>query len=209
MASIFMSALQAIASPAGIMAASTALSAQSAYQQGQYASAQAKAQSKISLHNAEIARVNAKAIEQKSIFDQLRALRRGEKRLGTLRAGLGASGAMVSEGAPASLIAEQGFENALDVALIGHEGVVAASRQRSAANLYAHEAENYRLAASSAKRAGAIGVGTSLLQGFGNMFAAGMFDFGGDIAGGGSSTVNISGSSFTNPQAVFGAPAGT
>jgi hypothetical protein len=159
-----------------LMAAGTGLSAYSAYQQGRYAAAQAEAQARISDYNAQVAEANAEAIKQKSIFDQLRALKKGQRRLGELRAKQGVSGAVMSEGAPADVLAEQGFENALDVALIGYEGIVGAKRQKSIASMYRYEAANYLQQAENAKRAGLIGAGTSLLTGFGTMYGLGMFD---------------------------------
>jgi hypothetical protein len=158
-----------------LMVIGTGLSALSKYRQGQYASMQAKVQARISDYNAKVAETNAEAIKQKSVFDQLRALRRGERITGRLRARLGASGAVVSEGAPADALAEQGYENALDVALIGYEGIVGAARERTKAGLYRYEAASYRKQARYARQAGTFGAGTTLLTGFGSMATGGMF----------------------------------
>ena len=158
-----------------LMVIGTGLSALSKYRQGQYAAMQAKAQARISDYNAQVAEANAEAIKQKSVFDQLRALRRGERITGRLRARLGASGAVVSEGAPADVLAEQGYENALDVALIGYEGMVKAAREKSTAGLYRYEAANYRTQARNARQAGTFGAATTLLTGFGSMAAQDMF----------------------------------
>jgi hypothetical protein len=155
--------------------AATAIGAHSRYQQGLAASAQAKAQARMDEYNAQVSETNARAIRQKSIFDQIRALKAGQKRMGSLVAKLGASGAVVSEGAPANLIAEQGFENALDVALIGYEGLVREGREKSAAQMYRNEAENYMMQSKYARRAGLMGAGTTLLSGFGTMSEKGMF----------------------------------
>jgi hypothetical protein len=158
-----------------LMAAGTGMQALSQYRQGQYASAQAKAQARIENYNAQVAETNAEAIKQKSIFDQIRALKRGSKVMGKLRARLGASGAVMSEGAPASAIAEQGFENALDVALIGYEGMVGAAQQKSLAAGHRYSASSYLQQAKYAKSAGKLGAGTTLLTGFGSMSAKGVY----------------------------------
>jgi len=158
-----------------LMAAGMGMQAISQYRQGQYAASQAKANARISDYNADVAEANAEAIKQKSIFDQLRALRRGEKIIGKQRAKMGVSGAVMSEGAPADVLAEQGFENAMDVALIGYEGMVGAAQQKNAASLYRFEAANYLQQAKNAKRAGKVGAATTLLTGFGSMYAGGMF----------------------------------
>jgi len=159
----------------GLAIAGVGMQAMSQYRQGQAAEAEAKGQQQMSLYNAQVAEQNAQAIEAKTTFDQLRALKRGQNITGTLRAKLGASGALMDEGAPARLVAEQEFENALDVALTGYEGRMEASQQRSAANLYKTEAQTYKMRAKNAGRAGKIGAGTSILTGFSNMGEQGMF----------------------------------
>ena len=160
---------------AALMAMGTGMKALSTYRQGQYASMQAKAQAQISGYNMQVAEANAEAIKQKSIFDQLRALKRGRRIMGTLRAKQGVSGAMMTEGAPADVLAEQAFENALDVALIGHEGLVGAARQRAAARMYGAEAGTYLRRAKYMRQAGKVGAATTLLTGFGTMSEKGMF----------------------------------
>ena len=153
-----------------------AMQAASKYREGQEAAAEAKGQAYMSDYNQKVAEQNAKAIEAKTNFEQIRAQRRGERISGSLKARLGASGAMVSEGAPANVLSEQAVENALDVALIGIEGRTEAGQQRSAATLYGMEAKNYRAQARNARRAGRIGAGTTLLTGFSNMGQQGMFE---------------------------------
>ena len=157
------------------MMAGVGMQGLSAYRQGQYAAQQAKAQAAISQYNSEVSLANAEAIKQKSMFDQIRALHRGRRIEGKLRAKMGASGAVISEGAPADVLAQQGYENALDVALIGYEGIIGAQQQRSAAGMYAAEAANYRTTASNVRQAGRYGALERLLTGFGTMSAEGMF----------------------------------
>jgi hypothetical protein len=152
------------------------LQAFGAYRQAQYAEAQAKAQAGMMRYNQQVAEQNAKAIEAKTTFDQLRELRRGKKRMGRLRARLGASGVLMDEGAPANILAEQAYENALETALVGYEGRVAASRQRAAGTLYGAQAGIYGQQAKSYRQAGRLGVGTTLLTGFSRMGQKGMLE---------------------------------
>ena len=155
------------------------MSALSTYRQGQQASNQAKAEARVSDYNAQVADADAAAIKQKSIFDQVRAVMAGERKVGSLRAGAGASGAVVSEGAPAEMIAAQAYENALDVAMIGYEGLVGADKQRSAAAMHRVSAANQRAQAKNAMKAGKLGAVTKLLTGFGSMAMMGAFGGGG------------------------------
>ena len=163
-----------------LMVAGTGMQAMSAYRQGQYQSMQAKAQAGMSNYNAQVAETNAEAIKQKSIFDQIRSLKRGSRIQSAIRAKQGASGAVLSEGAPSDVLAEQAAENALDVALIGYEGQVGAAKQKSAASMYRAEASNYMAAAKNYERAGKTAAWTTGLTGLGNMFLLTGFDtFGG------------------------------
>lgn len=153
-----------------MMLAGTGLSALSAYGQGQAAAAQARAQAQLSEHSARVADANAVAIEQKTTFDQVRAIKAGRRAAGRLRASFGEAGAVVSEGAPADVLAEQGFESALNVALIGHEGIVGAARQRNLAAVSRVEASNLQTQAGNLEQAGGLGALTQLGSGLGEMF---------------------------------------
>ena len=153
-----------------LMLAGTGMQAMSAYRQGQYASMQAKQQANISDYNSRVADANAEAIKQKSIFDQVRSLKAGERKAGELTARLGSSGAVVSEGAPADILGEQRAENALDVALIGYEGQIGAAKQRNAAQMYRNEAVNYKASAKNYERAGKIAAWSTGLGGLGNYY---------------------------------------
>ena len=175
-----------------LMLAGTGMQAMSAYRQGQYASMQAKQQANISDYNARVASANAEAIKQKSIFDQVRSLKAGERKAGELTARLGASGAVVSEGAPADIISEQAYENALDVALIGHEGLVGAAKQKSAAQMYRNEAVGYKAASKNYLRAGKLAALGTAAGGLGSMFL--LTGFGG---GGGQGAPNLGQSNVT------------
>ena len=171
-----------------MMLAGTAVSAVSAYRQGQYASMQAKAQAKISDYNAMVADTNAEAIRQKSIFDQVRAVTLGRGQIGEALSELAEAKAVISEGAPADILAEQAYENALDVALIGYEGMVGAARQKSAASMYRNEAANYLTSAKNYAQAGKTAAWATGLSGLGKYYL--LTGFGG---GGGGDYLGASG----------------
>jgi hypothetical protein len=155
-----------------MMIAGTGVQALSQYRQGQAAAVQARAQAGQSLLAAETADANAEAIKQKSIFDQIRAVKAGSRQIGRLRAGQ-------TEENIANVVAEQGFENALNVALIGHEGLVGAQRQRNLATMKRNEVTNLRAAALNLRRAGQTAALTTGLSGLGQMFLLTGFGGGG------------------------------
>jgi hypothetical protein len=159
----------------GGMAASTIGSMKSASGSRQ-AAKQAK---QIAEYNARVMEQNAIATEMKAKFDQIRQARQGQRIKGKLLARAGASGAMTSEGAPLVAMADQATELALESALIGYEGMTEAQRNRQSATVTrlggSMEATRYKNEASAAMWRGA----SSLLNGFGNMYSAGMFGGGG------------------------------
>lgn len=142
-------------------------------------SASAEYQKRLSRYNASVERMTARAIEAKTKFDQMRSAMMGRRRIGTLRARAGASGALVSEGAPAMAIAEQAGENALETALIGVAGRTEAGQHYSQANLDLAQGRIYGQRSRNYATAGLIGAGSSLLSGFGTMYDEGMWPFGG------------------------------
>lgn len=162
-----------------LMMAGTGLNAWSQYQQGLYASMIAKAKARLSDYKADVAKANARAIKQKSKFDQQRALKIGRRIEGKLRAKAGVSGAVISEGAPADVLAEQAAENALNVDLIGHEGLVGAAQQKNIAAQYRTEAANFMFQSKFAKATGKMAAVNAVMQGFSQMGQMGVFDTGG------------------------------
>ena len=172
----------------GFFTAAAAIAA-SAY--GTYSSSKAKhdaekGQARINDYNARVAEQDARATEQMTKFEQLQQLRRGQRIMGSLKARLGASGALVSEGAPLALLADQAFELELENALIGAQGRTQASRYQSEAQGYRLGAGTARQRASAATTAGYLNVGSTILGGFSSMYGQGMF-------GGGSSKGYYSG----------------
>lgn len=134
---------------------------------GQAAEARAEGEEAMARHNQAVQEQAAKAAEIKTKFDQMRLAKRGRRVLGTLRAGLGGSGAVPSEGAPEDIVIEQAEELALESALIGHEGQVTAARERSRGDIFGMKADLAGLRADIAGPTALIGAGTTLLKGFG------------------------------------------
>jgi len=155
--------------------AGAGLGGYSAYAAGQAASDAADAQSALSKYNAQVNEQTARAIEIKTRYDQLRFEKFAEKTMGTLTAGLSASGVVLSEGAPLSLLIEQASELALESAMIGYEGVVRAGQARSQAGLSRYQGDVYQARARQEGRAGVINAGASLLNSATTMAKEGMF----------------------------------
>ena len=90
----------------------------------------------------------------------------------------GISGALLSVGAPLLARHAQAAELALENELIGYESMIEAQQYLIQAAGYEMQAEYAGQRAKYAKRAGTMGMITSLLQGFGTMAGEGMLDFG-------------------------------
>jgi hypothetical protein len=146
------------------------------YRQAQYAEAQAKYQSKMMERNQVVAEQNAKAIEAKGVFDQLRLLWLQKKRMGRLRAGLGKAGALMDRDAPANILAEQATEDALERSLVGFESMTEAARMRDVGTQFGMKADLYGMQAKDFSQAGKLGVATTLLTGFSHMGQQGMLE---------------------------------
>jgi hypothetical protein len=156
--------------------AGTALSAVSTYQAGRAREANARGQQALALYNARVQEQTAKAIEMKGKFDQIRFQRRARAIQGKLRARLGASGALMTTGAPLFALAETASELALESALIGYETITQAARARSGAALSRAQASIQGQKARFAKRAGGLGAAVDILGGVQDMDDRGMLD---------------------------------
>lgn len=137
--------------------------------QGMSASAQAKGQAAVAEYNAKVAEQQAAAQRQATQYRQ-RKLAEEAKRYGSgMRAAMGASGAVSTTGTPLLIQATQAAEDELDQLMLGYEGEIQARRSESQAGAERLQAGIYKKQAKNARLAGMIGVGTSLLTGFGNM----------------------------------------
>jgi hypothetical protein len=143
-------------------------SAGGAVYSGKQADAQGKAAERMMQYNAALQEREAKAIEQKARFDQRRQAERAQRIKGSLAAKLAASGARMDVGAPLMLMEEQAAELELENLLIGYEGQIGAQKALSQAQLDRMQGKIYAKKGRSAKTAGYIQAGTSLLTGFGS-----------------------------------------
>ena len=149
--------------------------AYSAYSQGQAAKAEAQGQANMQRYNAGLAEKDALATETKTIFDQVQQVQQGDRDVSTIKAKAGASGAVLTEGAPLRLVAEQMFQNELQNALIGYSGQVQAGRYRSQGAGMRIAAGYSDMQASNADKASKLNAATSLLGNTGTMYDKGMF----------------------------------
>lgn len=130
---------------------------------------QAEAQAKMAEFNQKVANQEAAARRAAGQFAQQREVKAGKRRSSALQAALGASGAVVSEGTPLDLQAEQAAENELEMLMIGHEAEIGARRAESQAVGFGMESGISRARGRNALTAGFVGAGSSLLSGFGSL----------------------------------------
>ena len=144
----------------------------------------AKNQAAMQDYNARVAEQDAAATEEQTTFAQLRQRRTAARIMGGLRAKLGASGALMDEGAPAALTADQAFELEMENTLMGQQGRTEAAKYRSEAAGYRMGAQFARKSASNALTAGWLNAGRRVIGGLGGMYEQDMFNFGGSRSGG-------------------------
>ena len=164
----------------------TLLTAGGAVMEGKAASDEAKGQAAMSEYNAQVSEQNAKQIEAKTAFDQNREAEAASRRQSSLQAGLGASGAVTTEGSPLLLQAKQASEDELTNLTLGYEGSIAAGQQRSQAALDKMQSKVYKTKAKNVMTAGYMKAGGTLLSGFGGMYSPKPATPTGTLSGGGS-----------------------
>lgn len=163
-------ALKPLLLPAGI-----GMMAVGQIQAGRMAAAQAEGQQAMMDYNAALQEREAERLRELSIFEQTRQAKRGERIKSTMLARMGKAGVVSTVGTPLLVQAEQAAELELENLMIGYEGQVGVSRAKSAAAGYRMQGEAYGAQAKSARAAGYLGAGTTLLTGFSTM---GAFDRG-------------------------------
>lgn len=146
------------------------IAAAGAIQSGKAAAAQGQAAQVMANRNAAIQEREAKAIEQKTRFEQQRQAERATRVKSALRAKLAGAGARMDVGAPLMLQEEQAAELELENLLIGYEGQVGAQRALSQAQLDRLQGRIYRQKGKATRTAGYIGAGSTLLTGFGTAY---------------------------------------
>lgn len=134
--------------------------------QGMMASQQAKTAQAVADYNAQLQEQQARQIEARTALAQKRQAKAATRKMGTLVARLGASGGVISEGAPLLIQATQASESEMENLMIGYEGAVKASQARSQGQIDRMQADIYGKSATGALVGGALGAGSTLLTGF-------------------------------------------
>lgn len=153
------------------LVAGTAVSALGQIQAGQAAAAEAKSREAMAEFNAKVAEQEAETKRRRADFEQRRQAEAAERKQGSLVAALSASGVVPSVGAPLRIQTEQEKESELESLLIGFEGEIDRQRSLNQAALDRLQAGVFRQQGRSARTAGFIGAGSTLLTGFGRAFA--------------------------------------
>lgn len=118
---------------------------------------QGQSQAAAARFNAQVSEQNAQIVRQQAAEEESRARREGRRLLGRQRAAIGASGIQV-EGSPLDVLADTAAELELDALTVRHRGLLEALGLTQQASLD-------RARARSARTAGFIGAGASLLSG--------------------------------------------
>ena len=126
---------------------------------------QGKDQEAIMKYNAAVKEQEAKQIEAKAVLDSQRNAEQAERIRSSLRAKLGASGAVMSEGTPLLLQAKQASELEFDNLMIGYNANVDATRLRNGANIDRAQGKMYARAGSNAATATLMNTGGTVLGG--------------------------------------------
>lgn len=140
-----------------MMAAGTGLSAYGQYQEGKQADATAK-------YNQQVKEREAEAEIQRARVESRRQAQEAARTMASLRAGLGSSGVVTTEGTPLQLIGEQTRQSELDNQMIGYNAQTGAQKKRE-------EGKQIRYQGKVAKQASRIGAGATLLTGFSTAFS--------------------------------------
>jgi len=158
--------------------AGTAMNVIGALGEGQQQKGQYEYQAQLALRDQQVAEMQARAAEEKAAYDQQQFQRRAARMQGATRAKLGASGALMSTGAPLAVLGAQAAELALDSSMIGYNGMVAARGYRDQGAMDYAQSKIYEQQGRNAERSSYWKAGSSLLQGFGSAYSSGMFGLG-------------------------------
>lgn len=113
----------------------------------------------VSKYNQQVKEREAQAVEQRTMVESRKQAQAASRKMSELRAGLSASGAVSTAGAPLAIIKEQARQSELENLEIGREGYIQSEGLREEGKLIRYQGK-------SAKRAANIGAGATLLTGF-------------------------------------------
>jgi hypothetical protein len=153
--------------------AGTALMAYGQVKEGQAADAQGKSEQNMAEYNAKVQEREAQAIEERTRIAQQKQAEYGSREMGTLKAGLGASGAVTTAGSPLMIQAKQASEFELDNLMMGYEGAVNAQTSRSQADMDRMSGKLARQRGKAALNASYMKAGGTALMGFGSAYGYG------------------------------------
>jgi len=144
---------------------STAVSAYSAYSEGQAAKEQSNGAASAAQENAALDKQRATDAKARGVQEADQADQRKRALLGKQKAAMGASGVVAGSGTFADLLADTEEDSQADEATIMHNALSEAWGYTKRSESEAKQAKNYRKAASAAGTAGTIkGIG-SLIAG--------------------------------------------
>jgi hypothetical protein len=146
----------------------TAMSAAGSIQGGMAAEAEGKSQQNMANYNAALQEREAKSIEARTALQQKQQAEAADRAQSTMRAGLGASGAVTTAGSPLLIQAEQASQAEMENLMIGYQGSEEALAARSQGKLDIMSGKIARQKGSAAKTAGFMNAGSTLLTGFGS-----------------------------------------
>lgn len=133
---------------------------------GVSANAEGKASQALSEYNAKLEEIKAKQIEAVTGVKQQRQAEKASRTMSTLEAGLGASGAVTTQGEPLMMAAEQEVQNELENLNIGYEGQTQAAQARSQAAMDIMEGKQARGRGRAALFGSLMKAGGTVLQGY-------------------------------------------
>jgi len=147
--------------------AGTVLAAGGQNYSGASANAEGKSAQSVANYNASVEEQKAKNIEAKAEYDSKRHAESAAREMSSLTAGLGSSGAVMSEGSPLLIASKQSSELELENLMIGYNANTEATAARNQATLDRTQGKLYRQQGRNKATASYIGAGGSLLTGFG------------------------------------------
>jgi hypothetical protein len=142
-------------------------------QGGLAADAEGKSQQNMANYNAALQEREAQQIEARTALQQKQQAEAADRAASTMRAGLGASGAVTTAGSPLLIQAEQASQSELQNLMIGYQGREEATASMSGAALSRMEGKIARQKGRAAKTAGFLKAGSTLLTGFGSSGTSG------------------------------------
>lgn len=154
---------------AAFAAVSTAISAYSAYQQGQAQQDEANYQKAIMDRNAQIAELNAQDAERRGKIEEKQLRLKTAATIGQARSDLSGSGVLVDDGSPLDIQTDTAGWGEFDVQTQRWNTAKEVWNTRNQAANYSAQGQLYAMKGSNAASAGTWGAGGSLLSGAGTV----------------------------------------